>query len=135
MRFIIAALVIILAAPLLADDESNWYPYNRQFDKKVVLQGIGWGQGAKGLGIRVMTPGGVAVYFDAKDMRLAGEFKKWQGKLIEVTGILRKRTMKPGPKGAQGYSESFEYLVIEDAQIRAITKVERGLVAKAWVQE
>jgi len=131
MKSIIAAILFTLVVPSIADDETNWYPYNRQFDKEVTLQGVAWGLHAKGLGIRVMMPDGVAAYFDPKDVGLSKDFDRWQGRLIEVTGILRKRKMGAAPKGAQGYGEAFEYLVVERAKIRAIEKVEQSLAPKA----
>lgn len=131
MKSIICALFFTLVAPSLADDEAKWNPYNQQFDKQVTLQGMGWGLGAKGLGIRVVTPDGIPIYFDSKDVEIGKGFDRWQGRLIEVTGILRKRTMRAAPKGAQGYGAAFEYLVVESAKIRGIEKVENSLTSKA----
>jgi len=131
MKSIIAALYFALVVPSLADDEAKWYPYNREFDKGVTLQGVGWGLRAKGLGIRVITPDGIPIYFDSNDVDISKGFDRWQGRLIEVTGILRKRKMHAAPKGAQGYGEAFEYLVVEGAKIREIEKIEHSLTPKA----
>lgn len=131
MKAIFTALAIAFASPWIADGEETWHPFNRQFDKKVTLQGVGWGLGAKGLGIRVVTPDGVPVYFDPKDEELRRVFSRWQGRLIEVTGTLRKRQMTPAPEGAQGYTSGFDYLVVESAKITGISKIERSLTPKA----
>ena len=131
MKSIIAAICFSLVVPSLADDEAKWYPYNRQFDKEVTLQGVGWGLRAKGLGVRVMTADGISIYFDPKNIEISKDFERWQGRLIEVTGILRKRMMNAAPKGAQGYGGAFEYLVVEGAKIRGIEKIEHSIVPKA----
>ena len=124
MKFLFATLALALAMPLLAKQEGNWHPFDRYFDKSVTLQGLGWGLGAKGLGIRVMTADGVPIYLDPIDERIVREFEKWQGRLIEVSGILRKREMATAPDRAQGYTRAFEYLMIEDAEVKGIARVE-----------
>jgi hypothetical protein len=133
MKSIVAALSLLLfslVVPLIANEGPNWHPYNRENDKEVTLQGVAWGLHAKGLGIRVMTPDGMPVYFDPKDVETGKDFEQWQGRLIEVTGILRKRKMEAAPRRAQGYGSAFEYLVVERAKIRGIDKVEQSLASR-----
>lgn len=137
MKALVVALSFLLVSPVVPlfaneePEELNWHPYNREIDKEVTVQGVAWGLHAKGLGIRVMTPDGIPVHFDPKDVATGKDFERWQGRLIEVTGILRKRTMEAAPKGAQGHGSAFDYLVIERVKIRGIEKVEQSLAARA----
>jgi len=78
-----------------------------------------------------MTADGIPIYFDPKPVQLSNNFERWQGRLIQVTGIFRKPMMNAAPKGAQGYGGAFAYLVMEGAKIREIEKMEQSLPPKA----
>jgi len=111
----------------LRGQEENWFPFNRHFNQVVSIQGIGWGTYSKGLGFRVVTPHGVPVFLGEGKGRGKKETKDWEGRLVEATGILNKQVEGVVPEGAQGYSESFEYLELSDWKIRPIKKADRIL--------
>jgi hypothetical protein len=92
---------------------------------KIAIEGLAWGEGAKGLAEHVLLPSGACVYFP--EGAVIKDFSN--GRLVRVTGKLEIRQMMKAPPGAQGYSETFDYYVVSDYQITLIKRVVNPLKA------
>ena len=96
--------------------EKKWIAYDAMVGQVVDVDGLAWGAFDKGLGAHLILPRG-KVYL--KDMPL-----EQNGRLVRVTGILRKSSVGVAPKGAQGYSQPFDYFSLDIIQMSRIEKVE-----------
>ena len=87
--------------------------------KRVSVEGLAWGSGAKGLGERVVLPAGISIYFTgSRYSRLHRN-----GKLVRVVGRLSIQRMAAAPPGAQGYPEPFDYYALEVESVEVIDEV------------
>ena len=87
--------------------------------KRVSVEGLAWGAGAKGLGERIVLPSGISIYFTGS------RYSKLHrnGKLVRVVGRLSVERMAPAPPGAQGYPEPFDYYALEVESVDVIDEV------------
>lgn len=99
----------------LADD----HMFKPLLGKRVVIEGLGWGAGSKGLGERVVLPSGKRIYFTGS------RYSKLHrnGRLVRVVGTISVKRMQPAPPGAQGYTKAFDYFVIDVESIDVIEEI------------
>jgi hypothetical protein len=91
--------------------------------RRVVAQGIAWGQKEKGLGDRVIL--------DAATIYVAGQapFEK-QGRLVEVSGRLELKRFPGRPVTDQGCGPAgVQYYVISDAKWKYVDEVREPMLA------
>lgn len=106
-------------------------PWNDMVDRVVTLDGVPWGVFSKGLGQYVASPS-QQVYLNS----LARKPEEIEGRLVRVTGILRRHHMPAAPPGAQGYGQAFDYYSIDAFSVEVIEKVERDQllpVTEDWI--
>ncbi len=106
-------------------------PWNDMVDQVVTVDGVPWGWVSKGLGQYVASPS-QHVYLNS----LARKPEEIEGRLMRVTGVLRRHHMPAAPPGAQGYGQAFDYYSIDAFSIEPIEKVERDQmlpVAEDWI--
>ena len=82
--------------------------------ERVVAEGLAWGVGEKGLGQRVVLDYG-HVYVDGGKLP--------EGKLVRVTGTLKRGEIEAAPPGSQGYGEGFTYFYIQADAIEQVDVV------------
>jgi hypothetical protein len=82
--------------------------------ERVVAEGLAWGVREKGLGQRVVLDHG-HVYIDGDELP--------NGKLVRVTGTLKRGEEEAAPPGAQGYGEGFSYFYIKAEKIEQVDVV------------
>jgi hypothetical protein len=101
-------------------------PWDDLLGKRVVAEGLAWGAFAKGLGEHVILE-------DAKVYVRKIDYLKHDldGRLVRVTGVLRRQRMTKAPPGAQGYSDGFDYYVIEADGAEVIDQVNELRVKEA----
>jgi hypothetical protein len=122
MRLAIAAVILSTLTIVAGGEEpKSESVYERCLNQQVRVQGLAWGRLEKGLGERVVTGDGMKFYLQSRE---DDDFEEWQGRLIEVTGVLRRRRMEASPPHAQGYGRAFDYFIIEQATIRTVDRVE-----------
>ncbi len=88
--------------------------------REVIVEGLAWGYMNKGLSNWVMTGQGQRLYISGID------FEQLNGRLVRLTGTLRKKRMEAAPPGAQGYGRAFEYFTIEVTSAEVIDQVSVG---------
>ena len=90
--------------------------------KEVVIQGVAWGEGERGLGPRIVFDGG-GIYVNAVDFKK----KDVNGKLVEIRGALQFKEKKPNlhPRKPIKNNVTFYYYNIEAASIKVIDRAER----------
>ena len=86
----------------------------------VEVDGLAWGAQSKGLGAHLVLPHG-KVYLRNINLTNSG----FNGRLIRVSGVLRKTSTGPVPKGVQGYSQRVDYFYVETVEATRIDKVMR----------
>ncbi len=95
--------------------------------KRIMAEGLAWGEGAKGLGERVVLPTGTPLYFTGSKYREQHR----NGRTVRVAGVLTIKKMIKAPRGAQGYGDDFSYYSLEIETIEVIDKVDMAFpVAK-----
>lgn len=113
------------------NDAIREIPWNDMVDQVVTLDGVAWGGFSKGLGQYVASPS-QQVYLNS----LARKPEEIEGRLVRVTGILRRHHMPAAPPGAQGYGQAFDYYSIDAFSVEVIEKLERDQlvpVAEDWI--
>ena len=93
--------------------------WNDMIDRIVDVDGLVWGAFHKGLGSHLVLPHG-KVYLSNTDL-LKSDLN---GRLVRVTGILRKSHVSAAPKGSQGYSQPFGYYSLDVVEITRIEKLQ-----------
>ena len=93
--------------------------WNDMTGRLVDVDGLAWGAFEKGLGSHLVLPRG-KIYLRNTDL-LDSDLN---GRLVRVTGILKKSRVDPAPKNAQGYSQSFEYYYLDIVHVSRIEKLE-----------
>ena len=93
--------------------------WNDMTGSVVDVDGLAWGAFEKGLGSHLVLPRG-KVYLKNTDL-LNSDLN---GRLVRATGILMKSSVDAAPKGAQGYSQPFEYYYLDVVDISGIAKLE-----------
>lgn len=124
-RFLFLSLVLgWLTISVSASDEISAVDHVLKplVGKRVVAEGLAWGEMAKGLGERVVLPWGVPLYLTGQ--RYRDQHKN--GRTVRVIGRLKIETMKPAPPGAQGYTQPFKYYALEVESIDTIREVKKG---------
>lgn len=120
-----AFIVIVCCSP--AFSQSSFYidgntkhtvAWDDMVGSIVEFDGMAWGAFEKGLGAHVVMPRN-KVYLEGVNL-LKNDFN---GRLIRVAGVLRKTHVERAPKGAQGYSQSFEYFYVDAIAASRIDKV------------
>lgn len=84
----------------------------------VQFDGIAWGAYAKGLGAHVVMPRD-KIYVKNVDLVKSD----LNGRLVRITGLLKKERMQPAAKGVQGYGQAFDYFTVETVAVERIEKV------------
>lgn len=84
----------------------------------VEVDGLAWGAFDKGLGPHVVMANH-KIYLENIDLIEAD----LNGRLVRITGVLRKSRVDPAPRGAQGYSQPFEYYYLDTVAVNNIDKV------------
>jgi hypothetical protein len=100
-------------------------------DQVVSIDGVAWGWLHKGIGQYVASPS-QQVYLNS----LARKPEEIDGRLVRVTGILRRHHMPAAPPGAQGVSQEFDYYSIDAFSVEPIERVERDqllMVGEDWI--
>jgi hypothetical protein len=103
-------------------------PWDDVVGRRVVVEGLAWGAMEKGLGPRIVMDAD-RVYVRKVDLVK----HKANGKLVRITGTLRKEHMKGVADTfppAQGYAKDFDYYVIDVEDWRIIDQA-----AAPWMQE
>ena len=128
-RIIILALAALILVPAafssaqvsthIVDNTKKEIAWNDMVDQIVDVDGLAWGAFEKGIGPYAVLPRG-RVYLKNLDL-LNTDFN---GRLIRVSGVLRKSRVEPAGKFAQGYSQPFEYFYIEIISASRIDKLE-----------
>ncbi|NND99562.1 MAG: hypothetical protein HKN47_19780, partial [Pirellulaceae bacterium] len=106
-------------------------PWNNMVDQVVVVDGLAWGAKHKGLGSHLVLTEG-KVYLRNIDLR---EYDS-NGRLLRITGTLRKAQMAKAPPGVQGYTESFDYFFIDAIDVQRIENVTRDQLLRSphdWI--
>jgi hypothetical protein len=87
--------------------------------KIVIVEGLAWGKGDKGLGERLTLPYGEAIYLAGVDF--------WKndlnGRSVRITGKLTVQHMKAVTGLMQGYTSDFDYYQIKVTECVPIQKV------------
>jgi hypothetical protein len=99
--------------------EKRTIAWNDMVGRIVDVDGLAWGAFDKGLGSHLVLPHG-KVYLKNPDFLNSDQ----NGNLVRVTGVLRKSRIDAAPKGAQGYSQPFEYYTLDVVEITRIEKLE-----------
>lgn len=99
--------------------ERRTIAWNDMVGRIVDVDGLAWGAFDKGLGSHLVLPHG-KVYLKNPDFLNSDQ----NGHLVRVTGVLTKSRVDAAPKGAQGYSEPFEYYTLDIVEITRIEKLE-----------
>lgn len=86
----------------------------------IEVDGLAWGAQSKGLGAHLVLPNG-KVYLRSINLTDSD----LNGRLIRISGVLRKASTGPAPKGAQGYSERIDYFYVQPIEATRIDKVVR----------
>jgi hypothetical protein len=127
-----AAFILLAASPAFAqhthqvvDGVKVSKPWGDVVGRRVVVEGLAWGAAEKGLGQRVILAEG-QVYVENVDYLR----HKANGRLVRITGTLRKERMKAAAPDAQGYGANFDYFVIETDEWRLVDQV-----TNPWMQE
>lgn len=105
--------------------------WNDMVDRVVSIDGVAWGWLHKGIGQYVASPS-QQVYLNS----LARKPEGIEGRLVRVTGILRRHHMPAAPPGAQGVSQGFDYYSIDAISVEPIERVERDQmlpVEEDWI--
>ena len=88
-------------------------------DQIVTVDGLAWGAHAKGLGQHVVLPAG-RVYVRGIDYSK----HDLNGRLLRISGFLRKLRVEKAPPNVQGYGETFDYYVLESLEVARIDKIQ-----------
>ncbi len=102
--------------------ETGWerVPWSKYDGQVVTVEGLVWGIHSKGLGAHVVLASpNPRVYLEASQLS-----EKMNGRLCRVHGVLHHRIMKKAPKGAQGYSNDFDYYAIKVYTLELIDQVQ-----------
>ena len=99
--------------------EKRSIDWNDMQGRLVDVDGLAWGAFDKGLGYHLVLPNG-KVYLKDTDLLSS----KQNGRLVRVTGVLRKFRVNAAPKDAQGYSQTFEYYALDVVEMTRIEKLE-----------
>lgn len=96
--------------------------WNDMVDRVVDVDGLAWGALEKGLGSHLVLANSQngKVYLRGADLLEAD----LNGRLVRVSGVLRKTRVEAAPKFAQGYSKPFEYFYLDVVQISPIDRLE-----------
>ena len=92
--------------------------WNDMVDRVVNVEGLAWGAFEKGLGSHLVLPHG-KVYIKGVDLHKTD----LNGRLVHVTGVLKKSRIEAAPVGAQGYSKPFEYFYLDVIDISQTEKI------------
>ncbi len=92
--------------------------WDEMVDRVMTVDGLAWGARSKGLGAHLVFPMG-KVYLRGIDLIDAD----LDGRLVRVSGILRKAAIGPVPQGVQGYPDRFDYFYLDLVQAGRIDKV------------
>ena len=87
--------------------------------KIVTVDGLAWGAYEKGLGQHLVLPHGRVYIRDVDYLK-----HDLNGRLLRVSGYLRKSRVEKAPSKAQGYSESFDYFTIETFAAEGIDQIQ-----------
>jgi hypothetical protein len=85
----------------------------------VTVDGLAWGAYDKGLGQHLILPHGRVYVRDADYLK-----HDLNGRLLRVSGYLRKSHLEKAPPTSQGYSESFDYFWIESFAVERIDQIQ-----------
>jgi len=117
----LSSAATLAAEPLLGSDND----LKPLLGKRIMAEGLAWGEGAKGLGERVVLPTGTPLYFTGAKYRE----RHRNGRTIRVAGVLTIKKMSKAPPGAQGYGNDFNYYSLEVETIEVIDKVDLAFPA------
>ncbi len=93
--------------------------WNDMVGKIVTVDGLAWGALAKGLGQHLVLPAS-RVYVHDVDYHQ----HDLNGRLLRVSGFLRKARERAVPAHIQGYGTSFDYYFIESIAVEKIDKIQ-----------
>lgn len=97
------------------------------------MQGIGWIQRVSDSAMFLVTPA-AAIWLEPWTSDNVQDFEKWNGRLIEVTGMLREGVLE-GPKEAEHKGpvtlvQHYKYFHMKEYVIRAIDRVSAEITDK-----
>lgn len=122
--FVIAVFVCTPASAQTSrqfvDGREETLAWDQMVGQMVTVDGMAWGAFEKGLGPRLVLPVG-AIY--VRDVDLLKH--DLNGRLLRVSGVLRKGRMDAAPPGAQGFAAPIDYFYIETLSAERVEKVER----------
>ncbi len=93
--------------------------WNDWVGKVVTVDGLAWGAYDKGLGQHLILPSGRVYIQDVDYLK-----HDLNGRLLRVSGYLRKSRVKKAPSKAQGYSKPFDYFSIETFAVERIEQIQ-----------
>ena len=94
-------------------------PWNDVLNSGVRAEGIAWGSFEKGFG-EYLIMNGVRIY--VKDISFLE--RNLHGKIVQVTGFLKRRTIEKADKNSAGPSTRLEFYEIVPVEINELNKVE-----------
>jgi hypothetical protein len=107
------------------------HPYNRFHEKAVRIQGLAWIQVSAKLDMVLLITPSAQIWLEPWTDGAAAEFQKWNGKLIEVSGILREGELSSHSEGEdKPTKERITYYRMSDFAIRGIDRVQEEITIK-----
>ena len=114
-------------------DASRTIKWDDMVNTLVEVDGLAWGGYSKGLGAHLCLPAG-KVYLRGLDLVKSDN----NGRLLRISGVLRKAQTAKVKGGVQGYSQSFDYFYIETLEATRIERIvlDQLLPSKhAWITQ
>ncbi len=100
------------------------HPYKRFHEKAVRIQGLAWIQTSAKFDMVLLITPSAHIWLEPWTEKAAAEFQKWNGKLIEVSGILSEGELTSGPvEEEKPAKEILTYYRMSDFTIRGIDRV------------
>ena len=121
LQILLTFTIIILPCQAQEQDQQDpLLPYSFFHEKKVRIQGLAWIQVTPKSNMVLLITPNAKIWLEPWTQKRIDEFKKWNGKLVEVTGILNNKKLISSPN----LKKTYTYYGMENFTIRGLDQVE-----------
>ena len=107
------------------------HPYKFFHEKEVRIQGLAWIQSSPTLDMVLLITPSAKIWLEPWTEKATAEFQKWNGRLVEVSGILNEAELTSNPVGEQEpEKKTITYYRMSRYTIRGIDRVKEEITIK-----